>query len=264
MPRPRFRMLHTRSVVALVVLLAVGACGDRGNGRLQETAGGAAPDSGTVAPQRTDTAPPPVVRGDTVQGAASALKPPGTASVPHTTPVAERKEAAPESASAAPDTSAAEKPVSLDSLHPFMPVTITLQVPPPPMRPRVLRGVRAARHAGYERVVFQMDGDTLPGYRITYEERVVACGSGRRVSLSGKAALVVRLDPAQAHDDAGHATVEDRRQKPDFALLKEMALTCDYEGQVQWALGLDRRVPFRVLTLSDPARLVLDLEEGSP
>lgn len=263
MPRPSFRLLPSWRGFALVLVLAVAACGDRGSGRPQ--AGEAAvPDTGAAVPQRTDTASAPVARTDTANGAAARAKAADTASAPVAPPPTERRRAAPTSASASPDTSAEAKAASLDSLHPFMPVTITLEVPPAPIHPLVLENVRAGLHPGFERVVFQMAGDTLPGYRIAYvEPPAVACGSGKRVSLAGEAVLVVRLQPARAHDDAGQPTVQERRQKPAFPVLKEMALTCDYEGQVQWALGLERRVPFRVLKLEHPARLVVDLQEGS-
>jgi hypothetical protein len=266
MSRPRFRMPSLWSACVLVVALALGACGDRGSGRPQGTGEEAAPD--TSVEQRGDTVAVTSTGADTVRRAA-AVQPTDTTSSAGAASPARGNVTGHGNAAPTPDTSAAvaaaaAAAAALDSAYPFMPVTITLEMPPAPIRPRVLRDVRAGRHPGFERVVFEMAGDTLPGYRITYvNPPVVACGSGRHVSLAGKATLVVRLEPAQAHDEAGHATIEDRRQKPDFPVLQEMALTCDFEGQVQWALGLDRQVPFRVLKLQHPARLVLDLQEGS-
>jgi hypothetical protein len=254
---PQFRMPPTWTAFALVLAVGMGACGDREGNRPQATSEEAVPDTAATATQPADTVVSHVPGPDTVQGAVVANR-------PDTTSVAGTGVPAGGNAAASTDTAVAAAGASIDSAHPFMPVTITLEIPPAPIRPRVLRGVRVGRHQGFERIVFEMAGDTLPGYRITYvDPPVVACGSGRQVSLTGKAVLLVRLEPAQAHDDAGHPTIEERRRKPGFATLREMALTCDFEGQVQWALGLDRRVPFRVLKLEDPARLVLDLQEGS-
>ncbi len=267
MPRSTFRRLPAWGAIALALTLGAGACGDRQNARPRETGGEAAPDTAAASPAGEPASAPAAVV-DTARPAAPVERP-GTAS-------SSREDSARTAAPKTLRTDTAETPAtdtaarpsaaaSLDSLHPFMPVTITLEVPPAPIRPRVLQSVRAARHGGFERVVFEVAGDTLPGYRIAYAEPpVVACGSGRTVSVAGKAVLLVRLQPAQAHDDAGHATIQERDRKPGFAVLKEMALICDFEGQVQWALGLDRRVPFRILKLDQPARLVLDLEERSP
>lgn len=267
MSRPRLPMRNLCSACVLVLALAAGACGDRGRGRPGKGEE-ATPD--TTAEQRADTAMMPAAGADTTRGTAAMKRPdttrsagaaasgPGKATGGRAGP-AKTGTSAGDTAAAAAAAAAA-----LDSTHPFMPITVTLEVPPAPILPRVLRDVRAGRHTGYERVVFEMAGDTLPGYRITYvNPPVVACGSGKHVSLAGKAALVVRLTPAQAHDEEGHPTIEDRRQKPGFPVIEEMALTCDFEGQVQWALGLARQVPYRVLELQHPARLVLDLEEGS-
>jgi hypothetical protein len=42
--------------------------------------------------------------------------------------------------------------------------------------------------------------------------------------------------------------------------VKEIELSCDFEGEVSWVLGLSARKPYRVHELSDPARLVIDIQ----
>jgi hypothetical protein len=42
-------------------------------------------------------------------------------------------------------------------------------------------------------------------------------------------------------------------------VLKELKLICDFEGQVEWLLGLAARNGYRVLELTEPPRLVVDV-----
>ena len=114
--------------------------------------------------------------------------------------------------------------------------------------------------AGYDRVVFQF-ADSAAGYRVAYADQPVRrCGSGDLVSLQGSAVLLVRLQPAQAHDAGGRAVLAPREMAPGLPAVKEMKLICDFEGQVQWALGVEGRLGFRVSELAGPARLVIDVE----
>lgn len=127
--------------------------------------------------------------------------------------------------------------------------------------PALLREVRSARHEGFDRVVFEFDGEALPGYRVEYVERPVRqCGSGRAVSLAGDARLRVSLRPAHAHDKRGEPTVAERSRRVALTNLIELKLVCDFEAEVEWALGLSSAGRYRVLELREPARIVLDVE----
>lgn len=120
--------------------------------------------------------------------------------------------------------------------------------------------VETGRHESFDRVVLEFDGATLPGYTVEYADGPVhQCGSGRPVSVEGDAVLRVRLEPARAHDEAGEATVADRTRAPGLPVLREATLICDFEAHVEWVLGLAGRRPYRVLELSGPTRLVVDV-----
>ncbi len=77
--------------------------------------------------------------------------------------------------------------------------------------------------------------------------------------MAGASRLSVRLEPARAHDDTGSATIVDRRRTPALPALKELTIICDFEAQVEWVLGLTARTPYRVMELSGPTRLVVDV-----
>jgi hypothetical protein len=129
----------------------------------------------------------------------------------------------------------------------------------------VLRDVRAASQEGFDRVVFELEGTAFPGYRVEYiDPPAVQCGSGEPVEVAGAALLQVRLSPAQAHNDAGEPTVQERERRLNLPVLQELESTCDFEADVTWVLGLAARNRFRVQELSGPARLVIDVQNGHP
>lgn len=116
---------------------------------------------------------------------------------------------------------------------------------------------------GVERVTFEFDGDSVPRYEIAYlEPPYDQCGSGAPVAVTGDAVLQIRLRYTRAH--AGSAdqilpTVTDRDQKLEQPLIRQLILTCDFEGEVEWLLGLSSRIPFRIVELESPTRLVVEL-----
>lgn len=132
--------------------------------------------------------------------------------------------------------------------------------PRPGIRPVVLSSVESATHASYDRVTFEFSTGGVPGHHVEYiEEPIRECGSGNEVDVAGTGRLVVRLEPAQAHDDQGQVTIQSRTRALAMPALDEMKLTCDFEGQVQWVLGVVSPAPFRVTELAAPPRLVVDV-----
>ena len=130
----------------------------------------------------------------------------------------------------------------------------------PGRHPAILRAVRLAPHAAYDRVVFEFAGDSAPGYEVEYADRPIRrCGSGDTVSLMGTGYLVVRFEPAQMHDERGNPTVARREWTPRLRAANEIKLVCDFEGQVEWVLGLPARRRYRVLETAAPARVIIDL-----
>jgi hypothetical protein len=119
--------------------------------------------------------------------------------------------------------------------------------------------VRAGRHAGFDRVVFEFRGAVPATRHVRYVDQLVQDGSGEPVSVAGGADLEVVFEGANAHDDNGSPTVSPRRFSPGFTALKEVAQVGDFEAVVTYGLGVDRERPFTVSTLSNPSRLVVDI-----
>lgn len=129
--------------------------------------------------------------------------------------------------------------------------------------PAILNAVRTARHDGFERVVLEFRGDAIPDYLVEYaREEPTSCGSGAPMVVAGAEHLVVRTAPAQAHAPIGgdeRSTIPGRAIAMTQPVIKGLAVSCDFEGVLTWVVGVDRRRPFRVTTLTAPVRLVIDV-----
>jgi LPXTG-motif cell wall-anchored protein len=128
----------------------------------------------------------------------------------------------------------------------------------PPVGSPKLVGLRAGRHATYDRVVFQLDGPIPSYYSVGYVPVVRLDGSGEPLRLRGAAFLEVVIR-APTHDEHYRPVLTPTRLRPDFPALREVNAPGSFEGQTTAGIGLARRVGFRVLELTNPTRIVIDL-----
>ncbi len=113
------------------------------------------------------------------------------------------------------------------------------------------------------RIVLRFRGAAVPSYHIGYTGPVQQCGSGDSVHVAGTARLHVRLTPTDAHEFVGEAvvaTITDRRRLLTGPLVRELVMVCDFEGQVEWVVGLTTKAAFRVLEDGAAGTLVVELE----
>lgn len=118
------------------------------------------------------------------------------------------------------------------------------------------------------RVVFEFR-DQISTYDVRYRDDVSECGSDMSPSVDGwgaSAFLVVKLQPAGGPDplsEDGEPVYKGPRDiNVDGPVLKHIKVTCDYEAEFTWVIALDDEHPFNVTTMSDPARLVVDISQG--
>src|SRR5215211_5410895 len=131
-----------------------------------------------------------------------------------------------------------------------------------PRRPRPGPGGHARRHPGFDRVVFEFQG-AVPEHHVRYVDQLVEDDSGAPVSVAGSADLEVVFQGANAHEEDGTPSVSPRRFSPGLAAVKEVAQIGDFEAVVSYGIGLDRRRPLTVSTLSGPSRLVIDVSNAA-
>jgi hypothetical protein len=120
--------------------------------------------------------------------------------------------------------------------------------------------MRAARNEGFDRVVFVFQGGRLPPYTIEYVDRPIReCGSGHVADIDGDGWLSVHFTPARAHTDEGQATVTQRNQRHQLPVIRHIRSICDFEAHLEWVIGTGSPNRYRVLELSEPARVVVDI-----
>jgi hypothetical protein len=127
----------------------------------------------------------------------------------------------------------------------------------------ILRDVRLGVHpeeGGWDRIVFEFAGALPPG-SIAYVAAVDACGSGQPVTVKGSAVMLVRFNQATAHTEAGQPTIPSPTIAGPGDTILEARRTCDFEGEVAWALGIKGRQRFKVTSLANPPRVVIDIKQ---
>lgn len=130
----------------------------------------------------------------------------------------------------------------------------------------LLKAVRIGRNPGFERIVFEFAGTSTPGYRVQWVDGpITADGSGEVVQVNGKAHLEMVMQPASGVDLSAPDLIvtytgPDRIPTTGKTeLITDLVRTGDFEAVLSWAAGTTERVPFRVLTLHSPTRIVVDL-----
>ncbi len=127
--------------------------------------------------------------------------------------------------------------------------------------PVVLRDLRVGVNAGFDRVVLEFAGSSVPGYRVEYVNGAQQCGSGDDVRVAGDRMLAITLRGTQAHDERGQATVTPRERRLQMPLIKEYEMSCDFEGVTQVVLGVTGSNRYRVTELQGPTRLIVDVQQ---
>jgi hypothetical protein len=138
-----------------------------------------------------------------------------------------------------------------------------------PTRPRATRGtsgllvaIRSARHPGYDRVVFEFRGGPPPA-TVRYEPYLLEDPRGGVLPLQGRAYLAVvfrnsgtvdQNAPGSPRTYTGPSVITT-----GYPSLTQVRLAGDFEAVLSFGLGLERRVGFRVLTLTDPPRVAIDV-----
>jgi len=145
--------------------------------------------------------------------------------------------------------------------------TDPVEAPPPAgLGQATLVNVRSAAQPGFDRIVFEFSGSQVPGCSVKYVEQAIACGSGQDLTeFIGEGAkpaglLLVRMEPAVSHNEAGEATAV-RALRPGLTSIVNAFRTCDFEGEVTYGIAISDEHPFKVSTLPDPPRLVIDIAQ---
>lgn len=130
--------------------------------------------------------------------------------------------------------------------------------------------VRAAGHDGFDRFVMEFSADSgVPNWVVSRQRGATFFqdGSGDPISTPGAAGIEVGVHMASGWDwetSAPSYTGPDRFRPLGARIMTEAVSTGDFEGLVGWGVGLQRSACYRVFELSNPPRLVVDVQNDGP
>jgi hypothetical protein len=145
-------------------------------------------------------------------------------------------------------------PVSADSLGPFTCLDRSGGVAG---TAATVSSVRIAHHDGYDRLVIGFaTSNAMPQYQLNQQatSHFVRDASGQPVGLDGSAGIRAVLRNADITPGA------PTDLKPGLPSVREVAQIGNFERVVSYGVGLATPACFRVLELSGPTRLVIDVQ----
>jgi hypothetical protein len=122
--------------------------------------------------------------------------------------------------------------------------------------------VRTGRQDGYDRVVFEVEGEGLPGWAVHYVDAPADQGSGNPVEVSGDAVLQVALTGVGYPSDTGVEQFDPAGPVPGpGTAVTEVVLGSTFEGITEAFVGTTGQSPFRVYLLEGPTRVVVEVAD---
>jgi hypothetical protein len=117
--------------------------------------------------------------------------------------------------------------------------------------------VRGGTHPGYDRITIEFSNGEPARVEITLQSNATFTqgASGQTVQLQGSDGLLITIRGADEHTHYSGST--------DFHVgsgILEARQVQDFEGVVQWGLGLAKPGCYRVFYLANPDRLVIDVQ----
>lgn len=125
--------------------------------------------------------------------------------------------------------------------------------------------VRVGAHEGFDRIVFETDGDGAPGWFIGYVPEARTQGRGDLVELEGDAVLSIGIWGATLPPELPPELQPvdfDRIDGPPGGVVTEVAADTIFEGIHGFFAGVTDEHPFVVERLEDPTRVVIDIIHG--
>lgn len=114
--------------------------------------------------------------------------------------------------------------------------------------------IRTGIHRGFDRVVFDFAGP-VPTYFVEYvAANQLRSTEGSVIPVSGSYFLQVRFSGMNAMADAPLV------RTPNFDVVRQVKRVDNFEGLLIYGVGLDERNAFRVFSLTNPSRVVLDVD----
>ena len=133
-------------------------------------------------------------------------------------------------------------------------LTLTSQTAPPLA---LIDAVRTGTHPGYDRVTIEFKNGTTGTIKVIPQANpnFIRDPKGDTVTLLGSLGLLVVITGADNHTTFSGST-DIKTSYPGILEVRELG---DFEGKVQWGLGLTSSLCYRAAMLDSPKRLVIDI-----
>ena len=112
--------------------------------------------------------------------------------------------------------------------------------------------MRFGRHDTFDRIAFDFCKPADTTLTATVVKQLTEDGSGNNVSLEGEAFFALTLRPADAHSDAGEATVPNEAVTVAGNYVQQYKLIGDFEGVVTYGVGARRVAETATAVQTDP------------
>jgi hypothetical protein len=128
--------------------------------------------------------------------------------------------------------------------------------------PLVTQDIRVGTHDGYDRIVFEYDGGTPSLELDAAEPPYVQNPSGLPLTVAGSPVYRITLTGATKYDmESGEQPYQGPTDfEPGFAQIVQFVEYGDFEATHSWYLGVNGGDCVRVFQLTDPSRIVIDVQ----
>jgi len=124
----------------------------------------------------------------------------------------------------------------------------------------LLVAVRAASHRHFDRVVWEFLGDVPEVRQAGYVRELRGDPSDLPIRIAGSAIFELSMT-ANGHDPDTGTNTSPGRVVAGLGNVIEVVKAGDFEAVLSYGVGLAKRQPFHVFTLSNPSRVVLDVRK---
>ena len=127
--------------------------------------------------------------------------------------------------------------------------------------------VEVVPHEGFDRVVFEMGGNGMPGWTVGYVSQAVQASSGMVLEVEGKSTLWVAISGSAYPSATGWTPFKHPTpvRGDGTAAVTEVQGWSAFEGTTESFVGVvEQDLPYRVFLLENPVRVVVDVEHPRP
>jgi hypothetical protein len=161
-------------------------------------------------------------------------------------------------AAASPSQSASPSPTADANLPAFVCAGGSAVGTSPAPAVAFIDAVRTGTHPGYDRLTIEFQNGPAGSVELQPQSgtRFTNSPKGDQVTVAGKNGILVVIHGSDLHTSYSGS----RDIKTGYAVLVEVRQVEDFEGVVQLALGVSGATCYRAFTMTNPDRLVIDIQ----